>query len=107
MEKRVVFSTCFLHALITERSYLGYKGFNSKFEVTENELKSLLTLSKKAVESYISQQKGSEGKEDISKSPIFQQLAKQVAYFVYGSKAENQADLDVIYVYVREAIEFT
>jgi hypothetical protein len=95
LEKRVVFSTCFLHALLTERSYLGYKGFYSKFEITENELISLLKLSKKAVEAYGSQ-KGTEDKADISKSPIFQQLAKQVANFVYGSKAENQSDLDVI-----------
>lgn len=96
LEKRIVFSTCFLHALLTERSYLGYKGFYSKFEITENELIALLKLSKKAVEAFLSSQKGADDKTDISKSPIFQQLAKQVAQFVYGSKAENQSDLDVI-----------
>jgi len=65
-------------------------------DCSENELLALLKLSKKAVESYTSSQKGSEGKEELSKSPIFQQLARQVANFVYGSKAENPIDLDVI-----------
>lgn len=50
--------------------------------MSENELKALLHLSRKAVENYTSIQKGSDGKDELAKSPIFQQLAKLVAHFI-------------------------
>lgn len=50
--------------------------------MSDNELKALLRLSRNAVEIYTSSQKGSEGKDELAKSPIFQHLAKLVANYI-------------------------
>ena len=46
------------------------------------ELKSLLHLAFQAAENLNSSQKGSEGKDELSKTPIFEQLGKLVANFI-------------------------
>jgi hypothetical protein len=89
VEKRMIFASVFLHSVLTERSYLGYMGFNSKIECNENDLIMLLKLTFKAVEVYNTLKGATETKEDLSKSPVFQQLARQIASFVYGSRIEN------------------
>jgi len=82
-------------------------GFNSLIECNENDLIMLLKLTFKSVEIYNSQKGTTDAKEDLAKLPVFQQLARQIASFVYGSRIENTIDLDVILIYVRDAMEFT
>lgn len=65
-------------------------GFNSKIECNENDLIMMLKLTYKSVEIYNTVRgSSSDAKEDLSKSPVFQQLARQVATFVYGARIEN------------------
>jgi len=82
-------------------------GFNSLIECNEKVLIMLLKLTFKSVEIYNSQKGTTDAKEDLAKLPVFQQLARQIASFVYGSRIENTIDLDVILIYVRDAMEFT